>query len=190
LWHLSQSIYGQARIAGNQLLAPRLGSDPAVTDIYSADGTTGCGGTPKVCAPVRSIVGYGIAVSSGEHVVGLDDGLGWAQADGNGCNGSPCVPAITTTPIRCPNGPHITCAPVYAIVAGGVVFAVGQTSDLVSHLHAFDREGLHGCSGVPVVCAPLIDRPVAGGVEVWDGRVYVQEADGYTHVLGLPGTFS
>jgi len=25
---------------------------------------------------------------------------------------------------------------------------------------------------------------------VWDGRVYVQGAGGYTHVLGLPGTFS
>jgi len=191
LWRLSNSVNGHARIVGNRLIAPRLGSDPAVTDVYSADGTTGCGGTPKVCSPLRSIVGYANSVSSDRVVVALDnDGLGWAQADGNGCNGSPCVPAITTTPIRCPNGPHITCNPVFAVIAGNVVFAVGQTSDLVSHLHAFDATGHRGCSAPPIVCTPLIDLPITGGVQVWDGRVYVQGAGGYTHVLGLPGTFS
>jgi hypothetical protein len=194
LWHLSTPIYGQARIAGNQMIAPRLGSDPSVTGVYSADGTTGCSGVPKVCSPVRSIAGYGNAVSAGDDVVEINYGLGWSRADGSECTGSPCTPAVSTTPIRCPNGPHSTCFPVFAqpVIAGDVVYAVGETSDGAGHLHAFDLTGHHGCSGHPVVCSPLLDRTMSrgGAVQVWDGRVYVQEADGYAHVLGLPGTFS
>jgi outer membrane protein assembly factor BamB len=120
---------------------------------FDATGTTGCAGSPKVCAPLWSAqAGTGTvesspAVVSGTVYVGGSGGLYAFDAAGtSGCSGTPkhCSPlwsgATTGAVISSP------------AVANGAVY-VGDTGD--GKLYAFDAAGSTGCSGTPKHCSPL-----------------------------------
>lgn len=149
-------------------------SDAAGLDAYSANGTTGCAGSPATCAPLWSystgaidgnvVVLYGVVFAS------TSSGLDAFDASGQtNCSGTPlvCQPLWTA--------PGAYGSPT---VSGGTVFVTSS-----SGLEAFDAAGQANCSGSPKVCAPIWTSPVAGAAPVATvsgGIAYVIRDDGIT----------
>jgi hypothetical protein len=119
---------------------------------FSAKGTTGCSGTPKICKPLltgatgNTIWASSPAVAHNRVYVGSTDHKLYAfSAKGTtGCSGTPkrCKPLWTGTP-----GGEVSTTPA---VANGVVY-VGSGGKL----SAFSAKGTTGCSGTPRKCKPL-----------------------------------
>jgi hypothetical protein len=148
---------------------------------FSADGTTGCRGTPITCSPLwtASLVGsnslnsrFHLAVNNG--VVYTNGGLGLEAFDAAGktnCSGSPkvCKP-LWQASVNWDNG-----APT---VSNGIVFATSGGA-----LEAFDANGSTNCSRSPKICAPLWTAPVSASVAVVTvsgGIAYLQSSAGGT----------
>ena len=114
---------------------------------FDASGVTGCGGTPKVCAPLfRMSVGrvnatLHASVDAGLLYVSTLDGISAFDANGNeGCVANVCEPLFRVAASR----------PGEVAVAGGRAFLTAA-----DRLLAFDATGKLGCAGVPRVCQPL-----------------------------------
>jgi outer membrane protein assembly factor BamB len=172
----------------------------AATTLYafSATGTTGCSGTPKVCTPLWTATGAGgvspPAVAGGVVYAGVGDGnlYAFSVADTTGCSGTP--PNRTCTPLWIGNtsGGDIGAPPA---VVGGVVYA---GSGNTGKLYAFSAAaGSTHCSGTPKTCTPLWTAAGAGGVSspavangvVYNGaagKVYGFSAGGTTGCSGTP----
>ena len=78
-----------------------------------------------------------------------------------------------------------------------LAFTVASVSSIgtANYLRAFDITGAAGCTGTPLVCAPLLDFNFAnnltfGNLVVAGGRVYAPTSDGAIHVFSLPGALS
>jgi outer membrane protein assembly factor BamB len=120
---------------------------------FSADGSTGCSGTPLRCRPMWTAKqGSESTPTYANHVVYTTSGRSLYAFDAGGqagCSGDPKV-----------------CTPMWRAVLGGrpgapVVFQgilyVGTEQDPPKHdlLYAFDAAGIDGCGGSPKVCQPL-----------------------------------
>ncbi len=174
---------------------------------YDAAGAAGCGGSPRVCAPLlvaslpSNVSGGPMAVSGGRVFVsatGFPE-LGSVSAtyvfDGTGNEG-------------CTGGAPVTCAPLFTavgdtlpVVAGGLLYLGTATGAA-----AFDANGQSGCGGAPRTCNALRTfvaprRPsslaVANGSLFlatsephfsgpWIGSVYSFDAWGPTGCNGAP----
>ena len=168
---------------------------------YSADGTTGCGGTPITCTPLwtASLAGsnidnadFTLAVSNG--VVYVNGGLGLEAFDAAGqknCSGSPalCQPLWQAS---------VADANAIPTVSNGTVFVTSN-----GDVEAFDANGNTNCSGSPKVCSPIwtsaISAPtsavtvsggmayvVSVGVGGTDNTVVALDANGTTGCSGAP----
>jgi len=159
---------------------------------FSAAGTTGCSGTPKICQPLWSALphgGYAIgstpAVSGAFVYVGTDDHqlYAYSAAGTKGCSGTPkvCQPLWTAS-----TGDIVTSSPV---VASGVVYVGSYDHDL----YAFSASGKTNCSGTPKVCQPLWVGQTKGEIRaapaVANGYVYVNSGagDGNLNVFSTGG---
>ena len=168
---------------------------------YSADGTTGCGGTPITCTPLwtASLAGsnidnadFTLAVSNG--VVYVNGGLGLEAFDAAGqknCSGSPalCQPLWQAS---------VADANAIPTVSNGTVFVTSN-----GDVEAFDANDNTNCSGSPKVCSPIwtsaISAPtsavtvsggmayvVSVGVGGTDNTVVALDANGTTGCSGAP----
>jgi outer membrane protein assembly factor BamB len=127
---------------------------------YSADGTTGCSGSPNVCAPLWTApfdytfvnAGMSPAVAGGVvYVVDEHGGLRAYDAAGvTGCSGTPkhCLPLWTAAAGVGAAAPAVANGLVY-VASGGTV-------------QAFDAAGVQRCAGTPTVCTPLWTSPPLG----------------------------
>jgi hypothetical protein len=177
---------------GRQYRLPRDYRDGSLS-AFDAAGVEGCGGTPKVCQPVRSwshtvpempgitdaVNGYTAPVVVGSTLFtgSALSGVGVDLASDAGCTG---------VPVTCPvswAAPGI--APIVGTaVAGGVAYYVGMHSPpyYTGAVFALDAAGSVGCGGTPKLCQPLwtgdlglpSDKSQATGMPptVVDGRVY------------------
>jgi hypothetical protein len=151
-----------------------VGGTASAVVALDANGSTGCGGTPKVCTPLReypltepvnsqnrpteyvSVSGTSLyvgtsALSPPAGFVGSVEAL---DANGvKGCSGTPvvCSP-LWTSPNTFPSvGPPV--------VASG--YAISQP--FVGPFAAFDANGKTNCSGNPVVCNPVWTSSIGNG---------------------------
>jgi outer membrane protein assembly factor BamB len=169
---------------------------------FDASGTTNCAGTPLRCAPLWSATpgtAYGSignlpapAVTSAFVYYPGSDGLGaYDPAGQNGCGGTPvvCTPRWTAD-----FGGRLALG--WPVVAGGIVYQ-SVSSDTPDRILAIDAAGVRGCSGSPVVCAPLwSDAPMTASVTPAvgpDGMLYAGfsaldqfSTDGTTGCGGTP----
>jgi hypothetical protein len=117
--------------------------------VFSADGSSGCSGSPVVCKPLWTAAQGGSLTPTvaGNFVYTTAAGSVFAfDARGiNGCAGSPKV-----------------CSPRWRASIGGIAGSVAVVggvlyvgSDDPGRLYAFDADGTTGCSGSPKVCSPL-----------------------------------
>ncbi|MBV9953382.1 MAG: PQQ-binding-like beta-propeller repeat protein [Acidimicrobiia bacterium] len=121
--------------------------------VFSADGTTGCSGTPLVCKPMWTAVQGGESTPTyANHVVYTTYGnslYGFDALGESGCSGTPktCQPLWKAVLGGKPGSP---------VVSRGVLY-VGTDQDAPKHdlLYAFDAAGVEGCSSSPKVCQPL-----------------------------------
>jgi len=157
---------------------------------YSAKGTSGCSGTPRVCtplwtAPIRSWASP-VVVDNRVYVTSQDDGhiAVFDAAGTSGCSGVPkvCAPLWTT--------PATLGSSFALVVDGRLVEYEGTQSN--RRVVVFDAAGSTGCSGVPVVCSPLWTANVtAAGVYAEPaaayGNVYVATQSGVA-VFDLAGS--
>jgi hypothetical protein len=171
--------------------APYSGSAVSVGTLMAFDavGVQGCDGVPTVCQPLWSAplpgnaekLGFvGMAVFGGRVYVPTEGGVSVFDAKGvTGCGGSPkvCSPIAT---LGFGSAPGTRGA---VTVANGVAY-VGA----MDGLFAFDANLSQGCSGAPVVCAPLLHTLVGTSVTspaVVAGQVHVV-SDGQVVTFGLP----
>ena len=179
-----------------------IASDAGLLYAFDAQGTTGCGGSPRICFPLWTASlgnqgGHNIfsspTVANGVVYIGSNDNRLYAfDAKGTtNCGGGPktCAPLWTAPTAGAPND-----SPA---VANGVVF-VGTGAKL----YAFDAAGTTGCSGLPRTCAPLwsaainsfpgSSSPAVAGGTVYigsvNGSLYAFDAAGTTNCLGTPKT--
>jgi hypothetical protein len=135
-------------------------------EAYSASGTSGCSGSPAVCAPLWSYadsVGLtGIMVTNGAVYLTAPSGVEAFDASGQtNCSGTPTV----CQPLWTASG---TFSPV--TVANGTVYVTSSDT-----LDAFDESGSQNCSGAPKVCKPIWTASNAfGTVTVSAGIAYVE----------------
>jgi outer membrane protein assembly factor BamB len=166
-----------------------IGSDDGKLYAFDASGSTGCSGTPKICAPLWTDATGGPIASSPAVVNGVvyvgssDDKLYAFDASGTtGCSGTPktCTPLWTAT-----TGGAIASSPT---VANGSVY-IGSGDH---KLYAFSAAGTTGCSGTPKVCSPLWTATTGGVVDsspaVDGGSVYVASGDGMLYAFDAAGT--
>ena len=191
-------------ILGEQLSVPAVanglvyvGARDGTLYSFDAAGVAGCGGTPKVCAPVwiaPTTFGAGMrsspAVSNGVVYVGADDGsLNAYDAAG-----------FTS----CAAGSTRVCSPLWSFrfrfsissspaVANGRVY-IATSDGLVA---AFDAAGVQGCGGAPKVCTPLWVSLASGAQNflsspaVVNGVVYIgsfHDVDAFDAFTGAPLT--
>lgn len=164
----------------NGVLYAVFESSPVTLDAFSANGTTGCGGTPVTCSPLWSASlgtapngltpSRDIAVEYGVVYVGGGPGLEAFDANGQtNCSGTPTV-----------------CQPLWQAsvdwsfgtptVSQGVVYVTSDGS-----VEAFDAYGKTNCTGSPSVCSPLWTAPVSAessSVTVGGGKAYVVSSAG------------
>ncbi len=124
---------------------------------FSAAGTTGCSGTPKVCTPLwtgfieRSASAPSVSggvVYVGGYVMPLPENIvtgtlyAFDAAGAGACTGTPkvCDPLWTATTPFIPTSPTVTGGNVYLAASG---------------LEVYDAAGSVGCSGTPKVCTPV-----------------------------------
>jgi outer membrane protein assembly factor BamB len=158
-------------------------------EAFDAAGTSGCGGTPKVCAPLWTAPlgpeagDSSPTVANGVVYVGSSNHLQAFDAAGTtGCGGTPkiCSPLWSASV-----GPIGNSSPV---VSNNVVY-VGSLDD---NLYAFDAAGATNCSGTPKTCLPLWTAPAGGPVQsspaVANGTVYVGSDDNNLYAFDATGT--
>ena len=153
----------------------------ARVNAYSANGTTGCSGSPTICVPLwtyatGSMTGT-ISVVNG--MLFADGGPGLQAFDANGqidCSGTPtvCQPVWEAT---------VNAAEQSPTVSNGSVFVTTQVGDI----EAFDAAGGSGCSGAPRICSPLWISHVAGPtssiVSVSNGILFARGSEGGTGTI-------
>ena len=167
--------------------------------VFDANGVNGCSGTPLICTPLRNLDGaYEPDSISGTRVMDVyalpgnpspPSELRFWRTDAVGC---------TPSPVSCPSvarSAPMTFASV--ISTSRLAFTVASVSSIgtANYLRAFDITGAAGCTGTPLVCAPLLDFNFAnnltfGNLVVAGGRVYAPTSDGAIHVFSLPGAIS
>ena len=133
-------------------------------EAYSAGGTTGCSGSPVVCAPLWSYAGTvgnsNIMVSNGVVYVSEASGLEAFDAAGaTNCSGTPalCQPLWSASGNFSP-----------PTVSNGTVYVTTSAT-----LEAFDASGSKNCSGTPKTCLPMWTASnVYGTVTVSAGIAY------------------
>ncbi|HEY7137992.1 MAG TPA: PQQ-binding-like beta-propeller repeat protein [Acidimicrobiia bacterium] len=164
--------------------------DTADLQVFDANGTTNCGGSPRTCtplwtAPITAFYGQAPTVANGVVYGAASDGI-LAAFDANGVTncvaGSPkvCHSLWTSTP----TGEIDNSAPA---VAGGKVY-IGENADNVPSVDVYD--GQTGCRPWPqpndfghtIECDPIWKLVTGNWVEstpaVVDGIVYVGATDG------------
>jgi hypothetical protein len=155
---------------------------------FDATGSSNCGGSPKVCAPLWSaspptpLAYSGPSVGNGTVFVAGYGGTLYAYdaAGTNGCSGSPktCAPLWTAS---------VGDTRSTAAVANGTVYVKNATGVL----GAFDATTATGCSGDPKVCTPLwtYDAPgsASGSPIVANGVVYASSTSDL-HALDAAGS--
>jgi len=181
VWNADGYFDGDPVLTATRLWAPLASGDVVAFDSRGVAGcTTVATGEPRSCSPLVTLVpgapATGMAVTADAVYVTAKDGRLYAfDAHGAaGCSGSPTV-----------------CTPLWSAVADtGAVWAPSVAGDVVytatktvvspgspGTLRAFDANGIKGCSGVPKVCAPLKEVPLAtrpaSPVVVAGGRVIV-----------------
>ncbi len=133
---------------------------------FDAAGSTGCGGTPKVCTRLWTggvgggFAGAGVggpAVANGRVFAtytrpGVSVVEAFDAAGVTGCSGSPksCSPLWTGN----------TGGGSVPAIADGIVYVGGSPTALP----AFDAAGINGCSGTPTTCTPLWTLTDASGL--------------------------
>jgi PQQ-like domain len=162
---------------------------------FGAGGSTGCTGTPKVCAPIWTAVmpgpvtGSAPAVTGGVVYVGGSAGLYAFDAAGTR-NCSSGVTPETCSPLWTAAIGGVAGSPA---VAHGVVYAVSGTGVL----DALDAAGSKNCQGVGTVksCTPLwTSAPLASGYlaasspAVANGVVYASSISGGTYGYDAAGS--
>jgi outer membrane protein assembly factor BamB len=182
-----------------------IASAAGVLYAFDAQGTAGCGGSPRTCVPLWTASlgnqgGHNIfsspTVANGVVYIGSNDNRLYAfdAAGTTNCAGSPktCAPLWTAPTSGAPND-----SPA---VASGTVYVGAGTK-----LYAFDASGTTGCSGLPKSCAPLwtaaingccpifaSSSPAVAGGTVFigseNGSLYAFDAAGTTNCLGTPKT--
>jgi hypothetical protein len=155
-------------------------ASPVTLDAFSANGTTGCSGTPVTCNPLWSaslgVASNGLSSSSkiavDNGVVYVGGGPGLEAFDANGqtnCAGTPtvCQPLWQASVDWNYGTPTVSQGSVY-VTSGGSV-------------EAFDASGKTNCTGSPTVCSPLWTAPVSAEsstVTVGGGKAYVGSSAG------------
>jgi len=137
-------------------------------EAFDLGGTTGCGGSPKVCQPTWTapLAGFGQPVVSGGMVYA--SGAAFDAAGTTGCGGSPkvCQPLFTTASNF-----------ATSVVVGGLLYATPQVTGSLA-LEVYDAAGVTGCSGSPKVCAPLRSyQATCGATQTCQATQPVVEAD-------------
>jgi hypothetical protein len=148
---------------------------------FSAAGTTGCSGTPKICKPLwtAAIAGAGTVgqssptVAAGVVYVSANTTLyAFSAAGTTGCSGTPKV----CTPLWTAAGAGGQSSPA---VANGVVY-----NGAAGRVYGFSAGGTTGCSGTPPnrTCTPLWTAATGGNTTyaspaVANGKVYEGEWD-------------
>ncbi len=136
---------------GNTLIDVARSSGGAELDAYSADGSTGCGGSPKICSPRWRATGTSFGQPLAVNGVVYVDNAGVLDAydasGGQGCSGSPrvCLPRWSGTGA----GGH-------PIFENGLVYVAGS-----GEIDAYTTDA-SGCTGTPVVCHPVATYATTG----------------------------
>jgi hypothetical protein len=159
---------GSAFVSPQAVVNGTLYVDSSVSGLeaYSANGTTGCSGSPVACTPLWSYGGSvglsGIVVANGAVYLTAPSGVEAFDAAGRtNCSGTPTV----CQPLWAASGTFTPPA-----VANGTVYVT--TSDT---LDAFDASGSKNCSGTPKMCTPIWTASNAfGTVTVSAGIAYAQ----------------
>jgi hypothetical protein len=171
------STYITPKALVNGILYATAGSG---IEAYSANGTTGCSGSPTTCAPMWSystnvnengVLAGSIDVVSGVvYVYTTSNQIEAFNASGQtDCSGSPKV----CQPLWSAAGPFST----PPTISGGTMFAQASGGPL----EAFDASGQIDCSGSPRVCQPQWSSSftaTGNEVTVSGGNVYVGNASG------------
>lgn len=168
--------------------------DGAVEGVYAFDaaGTTGCGGTPKVCQPLwRASLGTPDNVS-GQASLPVVNGVVYAADDDDlaAFDASGAGPECTSAPITCQplwTGARSEASNTWfgaTAVAGGRVFV-----PVDSGVEVFDAAGTEGCAGEPVTCVPvaLLDT---GPPATYQSNPGVTAANGLAFVGGDGGIWA
>jgi outer membrane protein assembly factor BamB len=145
---------------------------------FDANGTTGCSGAPKVCAPIwLATTAAGAEVASSPSVVdgvlyvGSDGGDLWAYDAAGNTNCTTGSPRVCGPLWRGEINVSVSSTPA---VANGLVYVGGGDGAL----YAFDATGTVGCSTFPVVCQPKWASQAGSTIflsspAVVDGVVYI-----------------
>lgn len=200
IWRSRDAVRYQALADADQIFAVQ--SPDAYTqriEVFAADGSTGCGGTPRTCDPVwvTAAVAVGNAVhiseighplltdaylvvpyeAAGQFVVSIYDRKGL-----QGCTGSgPRVCAPLGTAALFPHGPGNDS--VAALTdGGGMIYAVGWYDSVQGSapIAAIRLADLPGCASSSA-CAPVWRASTNGSNHApafADGRLYVRTALG------------
>jgi len=162
------------------------GFQTATLFAFSANGTTGCAGSPLTCSPLWSAplaapggIPYDgsntLAVYNG--TVYVDAGPGLEAFDANGkvkCSGTPTI-----------------CAPMWQASvnwSGGTPTVSNGTVFVSSNgvLEAFDANGTVNCSGSPTTCSPIWTSDISDAsapVTVSGGFAYVETGSGLSDTV-------
>ena len=173
-----------ATTGGNSYSSPAVangvvyfGSGDGKLYAFSAAGSTGCSGTPKICTPLwTGATGNQIAstpaVAGPVAYIGSLDGklYAFSAAGTTGCSGTPKI----CTPLWTAPGAGGQSSPA---VANGVIYNGSS-----GKLYAFSAAGSTGCSGTPKTCTPLWTSPNNGNTTysspaVANGLVYEGQWD-------------
>jgi hypothetical protein len=164
---------------------------------FDATGSTGCGGTPKVCAPLWTapLTGPSTApptLAAGRVFVPELTGdpnrvEAFDAAGSSSCSGAPkvCSPLATFT-VSAGTEPRLAASKALLFATSSGLSGPPATFDV------FDLSATQGCSGTPVVCAPLrhITTSVSplSGPAVAAGRVAIRRGNpGPVALYAAPG---
>jgi putative pyrroloquinoline-quinone-binding quinoprotein len=157
---------------GDNVSAPLIANGILYVDTtklyaFDATGAAGCSAAPATCTPLWTApTAYfdGMTVADGD--VFVTEGLGYGvrafSATGSeNCSGTPkvCTP-LWETSTNISTGPGFEPGSGSPVVANGVLYVPGYgdggaPSTGGALVAAFDPAGKTGCSGTPVICAPM-----------------------------------
>jgi len=125
-------------------------------EAFDAKGVTGCSGTPSLCSPIGAVPALSTSPSvGGDNAVFVPSNGVWFSAfAANGLS-----PLWRSSNFARP-----------LAIGGSVLYATDGTD-----VYAYDAGGSGGCSGSPLVCAPLWSAPGANAI-VANGTLYVSSA--------------
>jgi hypothetical protein len=173
------STYITPKAAVNGILYATGGSG---IEAYSANGSTGCSGSPRTCAPLWS---YSTGAGPNGSAAGSTDvvnGVVYVYTTSNQ------IEAFDAAGQANCSGSLKVCQPLWSAtgtfstpptISGGAMFA--QASGAKGPLEAFDAAGQANCSGSPKVCQPLWSSSftaTGNEVTVSGGVIYVGNASG------------